>query len=450
MIKNNNFNYYIYENLINAFEFLKSNKNKKNNKKKDKYEYSRIMWIIPFYSEKQILNKKDENIYISIDSNDNIIIFFFDFKKNNKNEVIKIITKKRIDILSLEKIIRLNKSFNRKDLNNNYFLIGTHFHNSKSKIIKISHNYKDFETIQTIPSYDGLIFLTEFKYNKNYYLLHNYFENFSLWNYNEDINNIECKIIKPNLNNINLIRIDNGYIQYRIINYIKNKNIFIIHVLCESPYLLFYKIDDNSKDFNLILIGRTTLTKEDNKFSSVYNNNCIMNDKYLLISSQSNYVNNKTLKNNKKDDKENIENKNDKDKKNLDEQENKKDGGIYIISLENFEIIRFLTINDSRFVNSCLFYKDNIFICNYSYYHHRKNIKRTNYKLLLFQLIEEENEKIKMISKDHLIGNYSFIDSSSMILNNFLISSNGKTNSLVKVNKNEKLTVYGDIELKNY
>ena len=47
-----------------------------------------------------------------------------------------------------------------------------------------------------------------------------------------------------------------------------------------------------------------------------------------------------------------------------------------------------------------------------------------------------------MLSKGSLQGDYFLIDSNSMILDNFLISSHGKSNSLVKINKDEKLTFY--------
>ena len=67
--------------------------------------------------------------------------------------------------------------------------------------------------------------------------------------------------------------------------------------------------------------------------------------------------------------------------------------------------------------------------------------KSTKYKLLLYE-IETKNGEIKMNKKDTLQGDYFLIDSNSMIFDNFLISSHGKSNSLVKINKDEKLTLY--------
>ena len=242
------------------------------------------MWIIQFYSEKQILNTKERaKIIISIDSNDNIIIYSFVFEFMNKNDILQIITKKKVDIDKLEKIIRLDNCFNPKDFANNYFLIGTHF-NNKAIIMKISHDYEIFENIQEIIFNDGLIFAYEFKNNNNYYLLHNVCENFSLWFYDEKSNKLKFEIIKPNLNNIHVNLTDNKiYKRFRIINYVKNKDIFIMHAICSSHYLLFYKIDEENKtleDINIILIGKITLRNDDNKFSPIYNNSCIVNDKF--------------------------------------------------------------------------------------------------------------------------------------------------------------------------
>ena len=149
----------------------------------------------------------------------------------------------------------------------------------------------------------------------------------------------------------------------------------------------------------------------------------------------------------KKEDKENLEVRNVIE----DKKKSIKFGGIYLISLEKLEIIRYFTFDKCRFVNSCLFYKNNIFICNFAqfFYKNGRQEKRTIYKLLLFQLIDDnETGKKKVIKKKVLTGNYSLINSNSMLLDNYIISSNGKYNSLIKVIKDEKLTVCGNVEIK--
>ena len=200
----------------------------------------------------------------------------------------KIIAKRKADIDKTKKIIILKKCFNPKDLENNYFLIGS-LYNNKAIIIKISHDFKIFETIQTIDYKYGLIFSNELKYNNNYYLLDCYNVDFSLWYYDEKENNLKHKIIKSNINSINIIITENNNKQYRMIKYIKNLRMVIVLVVCNSSYLLFYEIDDKNKEnkiLNLKLIGKTTLKKEDNNFSSTHNNCCIINDKYLIIGSK--------------------------------------------------------------------------------------------------------------------------------------------------------------------
>ena len=67
----------------------------------------------------------------------------------------------------------------------------------------------------------------------------------------------------------------------------------------------------------------------------------------------------------------------------------------------------------------------------------------------MFELKEIDNGKIKIISKSKSSGYYSFIVNSSMILDNYLISSNGKTNSLVKVENDKELIFCKFIENKN-
>ena len=199
MIKEKKFNYYIDENLINAYERMKHKKPKKHNKERDINSNTKIMWITQFYSKEQILNKKNENIFIAIDQLDFVIIYEFDFKNNEKKEMVKIISKNKIDTVSSGKIIKLNKCFNPKDIDNDYFLIGSRFENY-AIIIKVTKDYKKIENVQTIKYKDGLIFSYEIKLNNNYYLIHNYNENFSLWNYDEKKKELSCyKIIKPYL-----------------------------------------------------------------------------------------------------------------------------------------------------------------------------------------------------------------------------------------------------------
>ena len=154
-MKEKKFNFYIDENLINAYESMNNKKPKKHNKERDIDSNTKIMWITQFYSKEQILNKKNENIFIAIDQLDFVIIYEFDFKNNEKKEMVKIISKNKIDIVSSGKIIKLNKCFNPKDIDNDYFLIGSRFENY-AIIIKVTKDYKKIENVQTIKYKDGL------------------------------------------------------------------------------------------------------------------------------------------------------------------------------------------------------------------------------------------------------------------------------------------------------
>ena len=118
--------------------------------------------------------------------------------------------------------------------------------------------------------------------------------------------------------------------------------------------------------------------------------------------------------------------------------------------MKTFEIIDFYTIKNSHFLNSCLFFKENLFIFCYSYHYILCNKKiKNNYTLEMFELKEIDIGKINIISKSKIKGNYSFIDNSFMILDNYFISSNGKFSALVKVENDKELIFCEFIKNKN-
>ena len=83
MIYQNIYNYYIEQNIIDAYQTLKK---KKKIKRDIFYLNSYIIFIIEFYSKEQIKNNinKNENVLISISTNDYLIIYLFNLLKNTE------------------------------------------------------------------------------------------------------------------------------------------------------------------------------------------------------------------------------------------------------------------------------------------------------------------------------------------------------------------------------
>ena len=299
----------IEENIEFSASFKLEKKRKRN---RDKWiKNFKILWITEFYSKEKIKNNIDKNTYISVASDNYIIIYLFKFlldlininkeKKKIKYEIIK---KEIIAIIQPEKIIRLEKIFQtNQEEENNYFLISSAL-NNKAIIINITENYQKIDTIQRINFYKGLISAIEFQYNEDTFLFDST-KDINLWYLDKETNKLSNKKIKPKNE-----KLDIDYNRKKTIIYVEKKKLFIIQTFTPKIWIEFYLFDNKIKEFELVLMERIALKEEENKLSDSYNNYCIIKDKYLLMGS----------KRNKK--------------------KNKNDGGIYIINLDNFQLIQ--------------------------------------------------------------------------------------------------------------
>jgi hypothetical protein len=84
-----------------------------------------------------------------------------------------------------------------------------------------------------------------------------------------------------------------------------------------------------------------------------------------------------------------------------------------------------------------LYCKDNLFVCSLKI-NGVKDIKKN--KLILYEFINEKDEKFEIKKKCSIEGNYSIISNTSLILDCFLISSSARTNSLIKIT-NDKINL---------
>ena len=427
----------IEENIEYSASFELKKKRKRN---RDKWiKKFKILWITEFYSKEKIKNNIDKNTYISVASDNYIIIYLFNFlldlininkeKKKIKYEIIK---KEIIDIIQPEKIIRLEKIFQtNQEEDNNYFLISSIL-NNKAIIINITENYQKIDTIQKINFYKGLISAIEFQYNEDTFLFDSTKE-INLWYLDKEANKLENKEITPNYE-----KLDREYstISKKTIIYVEKKKLFIIQAFSPKILIEFYLIDNKIKEFNLILIGRISLKEEENKISYSYNNYCIIKDKYLLMGSERN------------------------------KKKNKNDGGIYIINLDNFQLIQYYKFTNCNAVIDLITLNNNLFLCTLQQYiedYKRKimgnnniikennniNVNNKNnfinYRKELI-LLELNEEKFSLEIKNRLFGEYYSISCSNIISNSFLLCTHKGNNSIIKINENGELSNYFKID----
>ena len=427
------FNYNVEQNIIKIYNLLKEKKFKlkKKSNRKNCPKYS-IIWMTEFYSNKQINDNlnKNRNIWISITSSQFVIIYSFNLleasKTNNSEDIFVPLNQKEFDATNPGKIMRLEGCFNSYDKENNYFLIGSFFYD-KAIIICVTHDYKKIEEVQTILN-KGLISSFEINIQNKYYLLQSKNNNFNLWYYdninnnkdnNDSINDekgLNCRIINTTIDTekfkATLINENNeSIIKYReIISYVINKNLLIVHVYSSEPYLLFYKIKQD-ENLNINLIGEIKPRKDQNKFSISHNNNIIIENKFLIIGAKSNDSN--------------------------------KYGGFYIINIDKIQISYYYQESKCLFFNSFLKYKSNMFICSTTF----RLIKTLNqYKLILYEFIIDKNGELKIKKVDSNKGKHLIIINSSIILDNFLITTVHRTNSLIKIN-NDRISLCSEYEI---
>ena len=311
------FNYCINESLLYALKVIKEtkkitsdnfNKNYYNTKSKDI-----ITSLIPFYSE-NITNQKHNkalemccsdsiisksNIFIGITRRGFIIIFSFNFysnnltienKKNNiNNKIFNIKSSLNLEQLSPLKIMRFEKCFNHKDYPNIFLVSFPSSGLKKMGCVKIVGILDDFSKITILNTFDyeiGLINAIEIKLNDNYYLL-NCTNGFTLWFYDSNKNEIKYKRIIPKESNIDNKDDNNdtykNFITYKKVFYIEKRNLLIAQVHLKSK-ILFYSINNENNEFNIIFQSQIDIDNETgNYFSDYHLNSCIIQDKYLLI-----------------------------------------------------------------------------------------------------------------------------------------------------------------------
>ena len=425
MDRQKKYNYYIEKNIMDAYYFIKSGGKKKKN---ENPENLIIYWITEFYSKIQINNlNQGKNIFISICSSSYIIIHSFNLSKNTKKSDLKSnineLIKKKVNILEAQKIMRLEGCFNPNDKEKNYFLIGS-LSKEKALIISVTHDLKNIETVQKINS-KGIISSIEINHNNIKYLLQNNNDVFNLWEYdyiNDNINfnlniinekkGLKFKIIQPQIkaNELKtpLINKDNINIKYnQIIAFIENMNLIIAHHISSRPSLSFYKLEKNEK-ININIIGEIMPREDQNIFSTAPNNCCIFENNYLIIGAQ-------------------------------EKKEYNKFGGFYIINIDKIEIINYYISDNAKIINCLMNVQENMFICSLIYhinFHEREFLRR---KLILYEFIikGEKNKELIINEKSKYDGNFSLINSNSLILDNFIISSFKKESSLIKIYENK-------------
>lgn len=274
LVKNLNYVYEVIEkNKDNSFEKIMEKTHKEKKKGHNSYKFD---WIIEFYFDEEIKSDCDKNIFIALSCWGDILIFSINLFKNSINnklnsnegkkrpyEIIKI---EKIDIFKPTRITKLKKLFKPKK-NNNFFIINSR-NSSKwgqAVIINVIENPDvdlkkryNIKIIQKIDDINGLFSSIEFYYKENTYLL-NFYNNFYLWEYNSEINQIEKHIIENNIINNDQI------FNYGPLMFEENKKLFIIQ--CFSPYFIieFYNLAEKNDEFSFQKIDKVIeFENEDN------------------------------------------------------------------------------------------------------------------------------------------------------------------------------------------
>jgi len=475
------YNYNIIKNLIYYNKYFKKRKKKQRSKDNDK-TFSRINYLIPFYSSENTDNFK-QNLYIGVTLKGFVIILYFKLFEmknkhlmNNNNNIINnindkinidnnffytnqfdfynmytIINSKNLEVRSPFKIIRLEKCFEEynyfQDKIYNIFLVsipsGGNSKEGLAKIIGISDDYKEIEILKTIYDYKGLVNAIEINLNNKYYLL-SCTNGFKLWFYNSDRKDIEFKEIIPkikNNNDIENVKYKN-FRTYKELIYIKKRKLLIVQVNFPEQYIYFYNINDDNNSFNIFFLSQIKINKEDPYFSDSPFNSCLIKDKYLLIGTKIDKVENKKNKR-KLIEQENI---NEIKEKKIDK------AGIYIINLDIIssdlsKIDKAIQINyfDSCKEIYCISHiRENMFICSFKL----NKTKKYNFSINSYEIIEK-NGMISINKKYFMYGIYKNINSSKLIEDSFIICSNNEYNQLLKIDKNGEINYYFDIRINN-
>ena len=401
-VKNNYYNDNISKSLTNALKFIREKDRNPNYLKREKYDYisKKINSLIPFYNNE---NKSKSNIFICVTDIGSIVIISLNFYLNNLenkerykyNEIIEIINSKKLGEKSKPlRIMRLEKCFNFKDCQN-IFLVSFNPSNYKKlgkvKIIEISYDYSKISILKTFEYYAGLINAIEINLNNVYYLL-NSTNGFTLWFYDAIKNEIHYKEIIPKKAKFDNNDDNNDYKNFKSFKsvfYIEKRNILIVQITFHTQYILFFSINNDNNEFNIIFQNQIKIDKDnDPNFSDSHLNSCIIQDKYLLIGTKL-----------KKDKKKNIiKNGNFKEKENklkyidsisIIEEKKTENAGVYIINLDNKKI-QMEYIELCNVINCIIPVCENIFACTFELSSRFHNNSCKLYSLTTFNL-EEKN-----------------------------------------------------------
>ena len=382
----------------------------------------KLRWIIPFHIKEEIENNIVEIVFVAISSDGYIFIYLLNIApKTNDDLKYKIIVMKDLKLLKKqEKIVKFKNLINSSNMEekNNYFLISS-YHDHKAIIINISEKPKTplaekykIEIFQKIEFDFGLYSSIEIEHFGNNYLL-NYHNNFNIWIYNENKNQIEYKEIK-----VNKLTKDNDLGERYYFGPLiqgQNKNLIIAQIAFPIPKIEIYNIDEFNKDLCLIQKGYICLNKEDNYFSRQNNNYYLYKDEYLLLAS--------------------IQNKN-----------TERNGGIYIFDIKKFITINYVLYNNIISFNCFLGINENTLICSTEMIYKKKS--KNNKEGVLYSLnIEEKNNSRKLNLKEDkkIKGEYKYIDYENFIYESYFSSSSMKNNCIVRIDKNNKFTRYINI-----
>ena len=219
--------------------------------------------------------------------------------------------------------------------------------------------------------------------------------------------------------------------------YSEKRNVLIIQCCFPKQNIIFFSLNEENKNLNLIFIKLITFENTDIIFSSEPWNSCLIKDKLLLIGAKiGKYFLDEAKKKNNNNNTHNHNGKIVMAKKNKGD---KIMAGFYIIDLDNFEYF-YQKINNSKNVFYIIKVNENMFICSLELMN-RDNYSHKNYGLISF-IISEKNGKITIDRKATKIGDYKNINNREMIDDFFILCSLNKNNQILKIDENGKIVFF--------
>ena len=218
----------------------------------------------------------------------------------------------------------------------------------------------------------------------------------------------------------------------------------IVQITFPIQYIFFYTINNENNKFNIIFQSQIKINYDEPYFSDNAFNSCIIEDKYLIIGTKIK-KNNNIIKNKNLDNPNNII---------IEDNNDIKDAGFYIINLENKNIVKNIQMkytNLCKCVNCIMPIRNNLFACTLEFSRRNEDpYFKKYYSLMTFKIYEEENGNIKIDEKGYKNGYYKNINSFQLINDYYIICSDDKTNSILKIMMNGKIFFYYKNILKGY